>query len=166
MIEDLNISRTEIDFTLDSVVVRKFENGLFDGVMLDLSYYDKSLVLAGQIVITDGNVYRPMPIKGDMYDTMPEGFQFFGVIYRSSKATDGVSIMTRGSINKYRAPYEFLAIMDEFTKACPFIIPACDCEEMEEYARLECTDGVVLTRDGKEIWLRTGKLGGGMPEGV
>ena len=166
MIQDLSSKRTQIDFGLDSIIVRKFTNGIFGGVTLDLTHYDKSVVLAGQIVITDGSVYRPMPVVGDAYGEMPEGFRFFGVIYRSSKASQGVSVMTRGTINKYRAPYEFISIMYDFTRQCPMIIPACDCEEMEEYERLETSDGVVYTRDGQEIWFRTGRQGNGMPNGV
>lgn len=157
MYQRLEIKREEITFGFDSVVVRKFTNGVFGGVMLDLTNYQESTVLAGQVVITDGEVYRPMPVNGDVYGEMPEGFRYFGVIYRSSKATMGVSVMTRGSINKYRVPYNFEFIMEDFNKDCPYIILACDCDQMAEYARLEATDGVILTSDGREIWFRTGK---------
>lgn len=165
MYQELDIKREEITFGFDSVVVRKFTNGVYGGVTLDVTNYPESTVLAGQVVITDGEVYRPMPINGDKYGEMPEGFHYFGVIYRSSRADVGVSVMTRGSINKYRVPYNFEAIKDDFAKDCPYIILACDCEQMAEYARLEASDGVIMTSDGKEIWFRTGH-GGGEFEGV
>ena len=165
MYQELDIKREEITFGLDSVVVRKFTNGVFGGVTLDISHYEDSNVVAGQVVITDGEVYRPMPVKGDIYDTMPEGFHYFGVIYRSSRVYVGVSVMTRGTVNKFRMPYNFEFIKDEFLKECPYIILASDADEMNQYARLEASDGVVLTSDGKEIWFRTKESGENL-EGV
>ena len=76
-----------------------------------------------------------------------------------------MSVMTRGSVNKFRMPYNFEFIKDEFLKECPYIILASDADEMNEYARLEASDGVVMTSDGKEIWFRT-KDGGENLEGV
>ena len=157
MIEDLTIKKTEITFGLDSIVVRKFTNGIFGGVMLDCSHYALPTVLAGHVVITDGNVYRPMPIEGEVYDDLPDGFKFFGVVYRSSRVTMGVSVMTRGAINKHRIPYNMQFIMEDFEKDCPYIVLAEDVNEMDSYARLEASDGVINTSDGKEIWFRTGK---------
>lgn len=165
MIQDLTIKREEITFGLDSIVVRKFTDGVLGGVTLDTSGYPLQTVLAGQVVITDGNTVRPMPVEGDAYGRMPEGFRYFGVVYRSSRVSMGVSIMTRGSVNRYRVPYGIDAIEQEFTGQCPYIILAYDVEEMEEYARLEAIDGVILTSDGKEIWFRTGNSNG-MIEGV
>lgn len=156
MIEELNISRTEITFGFDSVVVRKFTNGVLGGLTLDVSQYTENTVLAGQVVITNGEVYRPMPVHGDSYGEMPDGFRFFGVVYRSSKVTMGVSVMTRGAINKYRVPYDFDSIMEEFRRQCPMIILASDVEQMADYARLEASDGFILTSDGQEIWFRNG----------
>lgn len=155
MYQELEIKREEITFGYDSIVVRKFTNGIIGGVTLDITNYPQNIVLAGQAVITDGNIYKPMPVVGERYGEMPEGFRFFGVIYRSSKATQGVSVMTRGAVNKYRAPYDFLSVIDDFQEQCPMVILSCDVEEMEEYARLEARDGVILTSDGREIWFRS-----------
>lgn len=106
MIEDLTIKRTEITFGFDSVVVRKFTNGILGGVVLDCSSYPLPTILAGHCVITDGNTYRPMPVDGEHYADMPEGYMYIGVVYRSSRVTQGVSVMTRGAVNKYRVPYD------------------------------------------------------------
>ena len=157
MIQDLTINKEEVTFGLDSIVVRKFTYGILGGVKLDCSHYSLPTVLAGHVVITDGNVYRPMPIDGDVYDDLPEGFRYFGVIYRSSRVSQGVSVMIRGAVNKYRAPYALEMIQEDFEAQCPQVILAYDVEEMDSYARLEASDGVVLTSDGKEIWFRTGK---------
>lgn len=165
MYQEISTKREEITFGIDSVVVRKFTNGILGGVTLDVTNYNDYNVVAGQVVITNGEVYRPMPVNGDVYGKMPEGFQYFGVVYRSSRVSMGVSVMTRGSVNKFRMPYNFEFIKDDFLKACPFIILASDADEMNEYARLEASDGVVLTSDGKEIWFRTKDSGENL-EGV
>ena len=113
MILNLSPEKKGIDFGRDSIVVRKFINGILGGVTLDITGYQLPTVLAGQCVITDGNgVYKPMPIKGETYGDMPEGFKYAGVVYRSAKATDGISIMFRGVVNKYAAPYYFKSDFD------------------------------------------------------
>ena len=113
MIQNLEIKKETIDFTLDSIVVKKFINGILGGVTLDATGYTENNVLAGQCVITDGNgTYKPMPIKGDVYGDMPEGYKYAGVVYRSAKITDGISVMFRGVVNKYKAPYPFKADFD------------------------------------------------------
>lgn len=155
MFQDLNIQRREITFGLDSVIVRKFTNGVEGGVTLDVSNYYQSNVIAGQVVITDGNVIRPMPVNGDNYGTLPEGFKYYGVVYRTSRVRMGVSIMTRGCINKFRAPYNLETIYQDFHKDCPYIILSSDADEMAAYERLEATDGYIMTSDGEEIWFRT-----------
>ena len=82
MKQELEIKRTSIDFTNDSIVVRKFQNGILGGVMLDFTGYPLNHILAGHCVITDGNgSYKPMPIKGETYDAMPEGYHYVGVVY-------------------------------------------------------------------------------------
>lgn len=159
MIQDLTISREEITFGFDSVVVRKFTNGVEGGVMLDVTNYQLPNVLAGQVVISDGRVIRPMPVEGDCYGDLPEGFKYYGVVYRSSRVNIGVSIMTRGSINKYRVPYNFELIRDDFQEQCPMVILASDCEQMDEWARLEAVDGRIFTADNREIVFRTGVEG-------
>lgn len=157
MIQDLNIHRTELTFGMDSIVVRKFTDGIHGGVVLDTTGYPFPTILAGHVIITDGETYRPMPLKDDEYGDLPEGYRYYGVVYRSSRVCYGVSVMTRGAVNKYRVPYDFEFIRDDFAEQCPMIILACDVDEMDSYARLEASDGVVYTGDGKEIWFRTGK---------
>ena len=130
MIQDLDIKRTKIEFGNDSIVVRKFINGIFGGVMLDFTGYNEKTILAGRCVITDGNgIYKPMPIKGETYGDMPEGFHYAGVVYRSAKVTEPVSVMFRGVVNKHKAPYFFkkdfdvdgIIIGEDFDETDPFL---------------------------------------------
>ena len=129
MKQELEIKRTAIDFTNDSIVVRKFQNGILGGVMLDYAGYPLNHILAGHCVITDGNGnYKPMPIKGETYDAMPQGFHYAGVVYRSAKITEPVSVMTRGVVNREKAPYYFRSDFD-----LADIIITVDLDEADPY---------------------------------
>ena len=129
MIQDISPKQTEIDFTHDSIVVKKFLNGILGGVVLDVTGYADSVVHAGQAVITNGSGYKPMPILGETYGAMPEGYKYCGVIYRTAKAKDAVSIMFRGIVNKHKAPYAFKS---DFNVSG--IILASDLDDTDPYA--------------------------------
>lgn len=129
MKQTISNTRTQIDFGHDSVVVRKFINGILGGVMLDYAGFTASVILAGHAVITDGNGhYKPMPTKGEGYGTMPNGFKYIGVVYRSAKVGEPVSVMIRGVVNKQLAPYFF---GNDFHLAD--IILSCDLDEADPY---------------------------------
>ena len=146
MKENLNIKKTSVDSTNDSIVVRKFINGVLGGRMLDATGYEQKVYLAGQCVITDGNVYKPMPVKGQTYGEMPEGFHYAGVVYRSAKVSEPVSIMFRGVVNKVKAPYFFKEDFD-----MKDIILTSDLDETDPYQ-----DYKVIT-DQSEIADKAGK---------
>lgn len=149
MRQDLSPSEKGIDFTNDSIVVRKFINGVEGGRMLDCSNFPFSSIMAGHCVITDGNGnYKPMPVSGEMYGAMPEGYKYVGVVYRSAKVKEPVSIMTRGVVNKYRVPYPFKS---DFTLAD--IIIGCDLEEYDPYEKYETiTDpSELVNKEGSDI---------------
>ena len=130
MKQDFSPKKEGIDFGLDSIVVRKFINGILGGVMLDYTNFKENVILAGHCVITDGNGnYKPMPVNGEVYGAMPEGFHYAGVVYRSAKVSEPVSVMFRGVVNKYKLPYPMAKDFDVFG-----IILGCDVEEPDPYA--------------------------------
>lgn len=137
MIQDLSVKKTQIDFGHDSIVVKKFQNGILGGVMLDFAGYEDSVILAGHCVITDGNGYKPMPVRGEYYGQMPEGYQYAGVVYRSAKVTEPVSVMFRGVVNKYKAPYPFKADFNVFG-----IILSGDLDEADPFLDYEVISDV------------------------
>ena len=149
MKQDLVINKTAIDFTNDSIVVKKFINGVLGGRMLDCTGYEKNVLLAGQCVITDGNgVYKPMPVKGETYGAMPEGFHYAGVVYRSSSIKVPVSIMFRGIVNKKCAPYYF---KDDFN--VEGIILANDLDDADPYQDYKVISDAseVASKAGKDV---------------
>jgi hypothetical protein len=149
MKQDISQTRTQIDFGHDSIVVRKFINGILGGRMLDYAGFTASTILAGHAVITDGNGnYKPMPTKGDGYGTMPEGFKYIGVVYRSARVGEPVGIMIRGVVNKNIAPYYFGS---DFNLAD--IILSCDLDDADPYQNYDTvTDPADLAGEaGKDI---------------
>ena len=151
MQQDLTAKKTIIDFTHDSIVVKKFINGLLGGVMLDPMGYEKNVYLAGQCVITDGEGnYKAMPILGETYGEMPDGFYYAGVVYRSALVTQPVSVMFRGVVNKAKAPYYFKS---DFK--VPGIILSSDLDDADPF---EYYDTVTAAEDiageaGKDVRL-------------
>lgn len=142
MLQDLSAKKTQIDFTNDSIVVKKFRDGIFGGITLDVSNYAENIINAGQCIITDGTTYKPMPIKGECYGEMPEGFTYAGVAYRTAKATEGISVMYRGVVNKYKAPYPFNT---DFNLSG--IILAGDLDEADPFLNYEVITDKVPTED-------------------
>lgn len=118
----------------DSIVIKKYISGIEGGRTLDVAGYLLTNVVAGSVAIqkTDGT-YAPMPIKKDgkneddtdkyVYDTLPAGAKYVGIVYRSVSTIDGTaSIMFDGVVNEALLPYGFDAIKSAFATACPHII--------------------------------------------
>lgn len=116
-------AKESVVFGNDSVVIKKHITDLSGGRVLDTTGYTEKNILAGHVVITDGNgTYKPMPIVNGAYSNLPVGYSYAGVVYRSVPATrPAVSVLTAGVINPKAAPYAFDSILSAFKAACPFI---------------------------------------------
>jgi hypothetical protein len=93
---------------LDSVIIVSYLEGIPGGRALDVTGFPDTVISAGHVVIREtatGN-YKPMPVNGDEYDTLPSGHTVEGVTV-STVTTDeaSVSIMVRGSVNKVASRY-------------------------------------------------------------
>lgn len=123
---NLNIvnPRKKVIFGDDSKVIEKYISGIVGGRVLDMTDFKESVIKAGHVVITDGNNnYKPMPVSGSAYGTLPEGFKYVGVVYRTTEAAKpSVSIMTNGEVNSELIPYPMTPIADAFKTACPHIV--------------------------------------------
>lgn len=125
--------RQQIVFGNDSVVIQKYISGLKGGRTLDVTGYSETDILAGHVVITDGSgTYKPMPLIDEVvsevatgrkvYGTLPNGYSYAGVVYRSVSAKKpAVSIMTNGEVNIEAVPYPMTSILSAFKAAVPFI---------------------------------------------
>lgn len=142
MLNSANRGKEQIIFGDDSVVIQKFISGIPGGRTLDVTGYPVANVLAGTAIIkvadagagrTGEFVYKPMPIKKDgknedetdkyVYDTLPEGATYVGILYRSISVSDPqASIMVDGVVNEAILPYGFASIKSAFATAVPHII--------------------------------------------
>ncbi len=123
---ELNLAgeKREIVFGNDSIVIRKYGNSLAGGRVLDVTGYAEKTILAGHVIITDGNgTYKPMPVDGDAYAALPEGYAYAGVLYRSILAAKpAASILNAGVVNEKALPYAISSIKTAFATACPHIM--------------------------------------------
>ncbi|MBR1526802.1 MAG: hypothetical protein IJ640_09125 [Prevotella sp.] len=150
-----NQGREKIVFGLDSVIIRKYISGIIGGRTLEVpNDYPLQVIYAGHAIITDGNgLYKPMPIvaktettgEGDaavttnvtdedgnqvyVYGSLPSGYSYAGVLYRSvKKSNPQAAIMTNGEVNSEAVKVSFDNIKTAFLAACPHIVLTKDEE--------------------------------------
>lgn len=99
----------------DSIVIRKYGNGIIGGRTLDCAdlLADITTVKAGHWVIQsteDETIFKPMPVAADgkAYDALPAKFKYVGVA-RSTVPVDDprCPIMYDGEVNDVASPYTF-----------------------------------------------------------
>lgn len=117
---DLVNEKSKVVFGNDSIVIQKFIAGIKGGRALDVTGFSAEDILAGHIIITDGNgVYKPLPVADNAYAALPEGFNYAGVLVSSISAKRPMAaIMTIGQVNSEAMPY---AAPEGFAAACPHI---------------------------------------------
>lgn len=129
-----NYSKNETAVEFDnSVVIRKYINGIVGGRTLDCTGFTAGTILkAGHVIIklASGN-YAPMPLttsgSSTVYDSLPSGASYAGILFRSiSVDKPEASIMTNGEVNLSAVPYAMSSILSAFKSACPFIAWASD----------------------------------------
>lgn len=114
--------REEILTGLDNVTIPKYISGIIGGRTLDTDGFEEKVIKAGHVVIVKDGNYKPMPVKGDAYDTLPEGYAYCGVVAASIKTSKpSASIMHNGEVNIKCVPYNMDAILEAFKKAVPHI---------------------------------------------
>lgn len=109
----------------DSIVIKKYIDGITSGRTLDVTGYKPSEINAGHVIIKDSQGdYKPMPLSasGDAYASLPEGSSYAGILVATiptNKAMAG--IMTRGKVNPKVTPFPMDTIMDAVKAALPLI---------------------------------------------
>ena len=126
MVTDFANKSEKVIFGNDSIVIRKYINGIDGGRTLDTTDFPEKVVKAGHVIIAKDGVYKPMPLTMVedcyVYSALPEGFKYVGVLYRSVLASKPVAaIMTWGEVNIEAVPFAMDTIMDAFTAECRFI---------------------------------------------
>ena len=121
---DLTNNGTKILFGNDSVVIQKYISGIKGGRVLDTTGFADAVIKAGHVIITDGKGnYKPMPVSGGAYGSLPSGYNYCGVLYRSIlTAKPSASIMTNGEVNIVASPYPVASILEDFKAECPQVV--------------------------------------------
>jgi hypothetical protein len=118
----VNLNKTSaFDEGKDGIVIVHYIEGIPGGRSLDVTGFAPNVVRAGHVVIKEtatGN-FKPMPVSGNSYATLPSGHTVEGVVV-ASVAVDkaAVGIMVRGSVNEPASPYLLTA---EIKTALPLI---------------------------------------------
>lgn len=119
---DLSAKKEQVVFGNDSVVIQKYISGIKGGRTLDMTDYSDKTVKSGHVIIVKDGNYKPMPVSGEAYSELPEGYGYAGILYRTISATiPAASIMTMGEVNIEAVPYPMDTILAEFKAACPHI---------------------------------------------
>lgn len=114
-------------FGNDPIVIRKYVAGQQGGVVLDVSDYTEEFIRAGHIVIrkpgndTTKESFKPLPVDGDNYATLPEGYEYDSVVIATKSAKEPfVATMYSGEVNDKASPYP---ITEELKAALKVAIP-------------------------------------------
>ena len=115
----------EILSGLDSIVIRNYVDGIKGGKVLDMTGFTPEVLKTGHVIIkSNTDIYKPMPVSGDVYDSLPANHSYVGICVTTVEwAKEGslVGIMTAGEFNDVAAPYDFSTIASAFKSAVPTI---------------------------------------------
>ena len=103
------VTENQINFPKDDIICQKYIAGIPGGRALDVDAdYPLSVIYAGTpVIVKDGN-YKPFPLVADAsvelgykLGTLPEGYAYAGLLYKSIKAKNpAASILIAGTINE------------------------------------------------------------------
>jgi hypothetical protein len=98
--------REVFGFGLDTVVIRKFIDGIKGGKALNVEDFAEDYIKAGHVVIRKEDDYKPLPVEGEKFAALPEGYEYVGFVTATKKATEPfVAIVTIGEVNDEALPY-------------------------------------------------------------
>ena len=107
---------------MDSIVIRHYVAGIIGGCTLDVTGFNESVIKAGHIVIRDTNTdtYKPMPVSGNAYSSLPSNHEYVGVVVCSKPTSEPlVGIMYDGEVNDVASPYPIDGIKEALKTALP-----------------------------------------------
>lgn len=110
----LNSEKSTVDTSRDSIVIAKVFETLVGGRSLDVTGFAPAVIKAGHVVIkeTATGTFKPMPVDGSAYDSLPTGHTIEGVVIASTITNRAmVGILVRGTVNEVASPYPVTAAM-------------------------------------------------------
>lgn len=124
----LNGNTHEVHSGLDGIVIVKALADIPGGRALDVSGVasDVKVLRAGHIIIVDGDGnYKPMPVSGKAYGTLPAGHSYAGVLKASVPVKDArAAIVTMGQVNAAASPYPVTSAIKSALSGIQFLYEA------------------------------------------
>lgn len=114
-----------VGFGNDSVVVRTITSTLEGGRVLNMEGFEGEVVKAGHVIIknTLEGTYKPMPVSGGAYSSLPGGYEYVGILISSITKTDPfAAILNAGQVCEPALPYAMTGIKADFKAAVPTIV--------------------------------------------
>lgn len=121
---NLNMPSTGVDNSRDGVVIVQHVDGIRGGKTLDVTGFALAFIPAGHVIIksTEGQ-YKPMPMTGTSYASLPGGHSYVGILAASiPTAHPFASILTHGTVNHKAMVTDISAILAAVKVACPHIL--------------------------------------------
>ena len=119
------MSTSPVEYSMGNEVIRSFIDTVKGGAVLDVTDFPNDTIYAGHIIIRDSETqktYKPMPLSGDAYDSLPGGYEYCGVLIHSiPKDEPFAAILTIGEVNENLIPYPIASIKSAFKSAVPTI---------------------------------------------
>lgn len=112
-------------FGKDPIVIRKYIAGVKGGKVLDVSGFTEEFIRAGHVIIHDttNDVYKPMPVSGGAYGSLPSNHEYVGVAVATKSVKEPfVSIMHTGVVNDVASPYPLDTIKAALKTAVPTLV--------------------------------------------
>lgn len=106
---------TEYSEGKESVVIKKYLDGIEGGKVLDNTEFTPTTIQAGHVAIkeTSTGKYKPLPISGVKFAELPEEHKFAGIVVNTMPADRAMcGIMTQGAVNYKAMPYDATDILD------------------------------------------------------
>lgn len=112
-------------FGTDPVVIRRYVAGIKGGKVLDVTGFTEDYIRAGHVIVRDKNkdVYKPMPVSGGAYGSLPENCEYVGVAVATKSVKEPfVSIMHTGVVNDMASPFPLDTIKSALKTAVPTLV--------------------------------------------
>lgn len=120
----LNDETMVVDTGNDGIVIVNYVDGIRGGRTLDTTGITENVLKAGHIIIKDDttDTYKPMPVSGTSYDSMPASHSYVGVLQASIlKSKPFAAILIDGTVNEAASPYTVTSAMKTALKKILFV---------------------------------------------
>lgn len=119
------MSTQPTEYGFGNEVIRSYIDTIKGGVVLDVTDYTEEYIQAGHLIIRDSETqktYKPMPVSGEAYDSLPAGYEYAGVLIATIPTDEAfAAVLTIGEVNEKLIPYPISSIKSDVKAALPTI---------------------------------------------